>query len=286
MARRPLAARPRLTHACADLASGSARAALAGADIVYHLAAQVWQGRGPAGLAGMEAVNVEGTRNVLAARPGAVVFASSAAVYGAWPDNPLPLAEHHPPRPNPECAYARHKLTSEEICTASGVPTAVLRLAAVVGPHADARVVRALRGYRLLVPEITGAPQAVQWLDEHDAVDAVLAAGRALLDGAPLAGEVVNVATEDWLGGADMARLAHSRLIRLPRRAVVGGSELGRRLGLTPFGADRSALINGPLALGIKKAGALLGWEPSRTSAEVFGEALGRGWRGLPRNRQ
>ena len=36
----------------------------------------------------------------------ALVLASSAAVYGAWPDNPLPIDEGHEPHPNVECPYA------------------------------------------------------------------------------------------------------------------------------------------------------------------------------------
>jgi UDP-glucose 4-epimerase len=288
VARRPVGAPgpgAPVAHVRADLRDEAARRALAGVDVLYHLAAQVWEGRGATARAGMQAVNVDGTRNVLGASPGAVVLASSAAVYGAWPDNALPLDEADDARPNPECPYAADKLAAEEVCGQGVAPWAAVRLAAVLGPRADARVARAVRGYRVIVPAIRGAPQAVQWLDEDDAVAGLLAVGRDLLGAGRAAGQVVNVATTDWLGSGDTARLAAGRALVLPRRVLIGASDLGRRLGLSPFGADRAALINGPLALSVAKAERLVGWRPTWTSDQVLSAALDRDWRRAPRQR-
>jgi UDP-glucose 4-epimerase len=277
----------KLVHTQADLRQPEARKALEGVDVLYHLAAQVWRKPGPGGLDEMYGANVQGTRNVLLARPGAVVLASSAAVYGAWPDNPRPLVESDVPRPNVQCPYALHKLLAEQACAGQDGRSAVLRIAAVLGPHADARVARAVRGYRLAVPSVRGDAQAVQWLDESDAVAGLLAAGQGLLAGtAGVNGQVLNLATTDWLAARDVAQLAHSRVIELPLSALVGASELGRRLRVTPFGADRAVLIAGPLALSVTKAEQLLGWRPSKTSAEVLAAALQRDWHDLPHNRQ
>ncbi|MGH9122708.1 MAG: hypothetical protein ACRDYC_12345, partial [Acidimicrobiales bacterium] len=55
---------------------------------------------------------------------------------------------------------------------------------------------------------------------------------------------------------------------------LVGFSELARRTGALPFGADRSVLIAGPLALSTARAEEWLGWKPVRTSDQVLGEAL------------
>jgi UDP-glucose 4-epimerase len=296
VARRPLA-RPvdegtsatagtaRVVHTQADLSGPGARSALAGVDVLYHLAAQVWQSRGPGGALEMRTANLEGTRNMLLARPGAFVFASSASVYGAWPDNPLPMDEAHKARPNLECPYAQQKLASERACAELAGRWVALRLSAVLGPHADARVARAVHAYRLAVPAVAGAGQALQWLDEDDAVEGLLAAGRSLLGGGGIDGHVLNLAPPDWLGPSDMAELAHSRVLELPRGVLVGMSELMKRLGVTPFGADRAALIGGPLAVSATKAHRLLGWQPAKTSAEVLVEALERDWHGSPRNR-
>ena len=293
VARRPLgpAAAGRLqersVHVCADVRDPGARKALEGVDVLYHLASQVWQGAGADGLRTMAEVNVEGTRNILRARPGAVVLVSSAAVYGAWPDNPLPLDEAVRACPNPECPYGGQKLLAETVCAQEAGNWTIVRLAAVLGPHADARVARAVRGYRLAVPAVRGVRQAVQWLDESDAVEGLQAAGRALVTpGRGAAGEVFNIATQDWLSAVEAASVAGSRVATVPRRALLAGSRVGKRLGATPFGADRAVLISGPLALSVAKARQVLGWQPTRTSAEVLSDALARGWRGLPLNRE
>ena len=46
---------------------------------------------------------------VEAIEPTQLVHLSSATVYGAWPDNPVPLTEEMSARPNPEFAYPRKK---------------------------------------------------------------------------------------------------------------------------------------------------------------------------------
>lgn len=298
VARRPLpSALPnphKLVHTQADLREPSAHRALAGVDLLYHLGAQVWLGRakfslfspaaGPSGYG----ANVDGTRNVLQARPGAVVFASSAAVYGAWPDNPLPIDEAHEPRPNVECPYAMQKLVAEQAVVAEVPRNVVVRLTAVLGPHADARVARAVHAYRVAVPAISGVTQALQWLDEDDAAEGLLAAGRTLLRHGPapdIAGTVLNLAPADWLGAKEVAALARSRVLTLPRGLVVNGADLGRQLGLSPFGADRAVFLSGPLALSATRATEQLGWRPTRTSAEVLRAAMGASWERLPRNR-
>jgi UDP-glucose 4-epimerase len=294
VARRPLVAGAgwagspaRLAHVTADVASPEAREALHGCDIVYHLAAQVWAGRGPRAMDDMHRANVVGTANVLAASVGAVVVASSVAVYGAWPDNPLPMDEGRVPRPNVECPYAQHKLVAELGCRRSRVPSAVARLSAVLGPHADARVAKAVGGYRLAVPAVRGTAQAVQWLDEEDAVGGVLAVGAALLSGAVTdPGEVFNLAPGDWLGAPDVARLAGGRVVEMGLARLLALSELARRAGVAPFGADRAVLVNGPLALSAAKAARDLGWRARSSSAQVLSAALERSWRASPLNRR
>lgn len=272
VARRPLRwADPRLRHVQADLSDPAAVAALRNVDICYHLGFQLWQA---GSVAEMAAANRAGTATVVAAAPGAVVLVSSAAVYGAWPSNPLPLDEDHLVRPNPECPYAGQKLEAERsLCAAA--PTVVLRLGAVLGAHADAAVARSARGYRIAVPAVRGVAQAVQFIDEGDAVDAVVATGRVHAGGL-LAGQVLNVATDDWLSAPEIAALAGSRVLALPRRVLLGVSETAHRSRLLPFGSDRSVLVCGPLALSSARAATVLGWSARRSSAQVLATALGR----------
>jgi hypothetical protein len=73
--------------------------------------------------------------------------------------------------------------------------------------------------------------------------------------------------------------VAHSFVIRLPRRTFLATAEAAYRLRLTPFGVDRAILMNGPLALDASRAADLLGWKATRSSAEVLAGALARGSR-------
>jgi UDP-glucose 4-epimerase len=254
----------------ADLRSAEARHALSNVEVLWHLGFSLWRRNGhqapePPG----DDVNLAATANVCAAGPERIVYASSAAVYGAWPDNRLPLRENDEARPNRECAYAAQKLTGEGVCRAAA-PTSVLRIGAVLGPHADAGVARAALGYRTAVPAIRGVVSALQFVDEADVATALLAAGRLASTG------VYNVATNDWLSAADVARIAGGRVIRLPRWMLVGASEAMFRLRLLPFGADRAVLVNGPLALDCTRAAHELDWRPTRRSAEVLATAVSR----------
>jgi nucleoside-diphosphate-sugar epimerase len=73
---------------------------------------------------GRRARVVDGTRRSLAAAAGAgtVVLWSSGVVYGAHPDNPVPLTETQPPRPNPDFPAAGVLAESERIALAAGGP--------------------------------------------------------------------------------------------------------------------------------------------------------------------
>ena len=265
VARRDLPRHPKLVHTRADLGEASARRALEGVDVLVHLAFRMWRD-GSANRLGPE--NLAGTANVLAARPVRVVFASSATVYGAWPDNPLPLTEDAEPRPNPEVPYAAQKLEAERRCAASA-PTANLRISAVLGPHADPQVRRSATGYRLAVPAVPGVAQALQFLDEDDAAAALHAAARSTATG------VFNVATADWMSEVDISRATGGRVLRLPLKVVLPASEVLARLRLLPFGADRSIFLNGPIALDAGRAEAF-GWRPTRTSSEVLATVVRR----------
>jgi nucleoside-diphosphate-sugar epimerase len=264
VARRPLepwAGHAKLVHTQADLREDDARRALEGVDVLWHLGFALWRGGDGAHL------NLDGTRNVLAARPARVVFASSVAVYGAWRDNPVPLTEEQWPRPNRECPYAFQKLTAERVCRESA-STTVLRIAAVLGPHADPAIRSATLGYRRAVPAVRGVDQAVQFLDEDDAATALHLAGAAGREG------VFNIAPPDWLNQRDIARLAGSRMVRLPARALLSASDAAYWLRLLPFGADRAVLITGPLAVDASRAGKEFGWRATRRSADVLSVEL------------
>jgi nucleoside-diphosphate-sugar epimerase len=90
------------------------RRAFEGCDVVIHLAFLV---SGAASAETMRAINIEGTVNAYraAAEAGAerFVYASSVAAYGFHDDNPVPLTEEWPTRPDTRFAYAEEKAELE-----------------------------------------------------------------------------------------------------------------------------------------------------------------------------
>jgi len=117
------------------------RHAVEGVDCVFHQAALPSVPRSIADPLASNAVNVNGTLNVLVAARDAkvrrVVFASSSSVYG---DNPtLPKREDLPP--HPLSPYAATKLMGEHYCRLFyqlyGLETVVLRYFNVFGPRQD-----------------------------------------------------------------------------------------------------------------------------------------------------
>src|SRR5579862_8829823 len=86
--------------------------------------------------------------------PSGVVLLSSATVYGAWADNPVPITEDAPVRPNPgvndALRYAeRERLVASWSVDHPSVAVAVLRPATVITPGADSWLADAMTGRTL-----------------------------------------------------------------------------------------------------------------------------------------
>jgi nucleoside-diphosphate-sugar epimerase len=127
-----LAADPRVTTIRGDLGDlldradartgaepAGAWAALAGADVIFHLAAAVSAECESDFDLGMRA-NLGGTQSLLAACRAAgtspvVVFASSVAVFGASAEQPLPDVVDDHTLPNPQSSYGTQKLIGEHL---------------------------------------------------------------------------------------------------------------------------------------------------------------------------
>jgi nucleoside-diphosphate-sugar epimerase len=160
--------------------------ALRNVDGVVHLAAVSRCAPAEADPATAREVNVEGTRNVLAALRGArpnawMVFAGSREVYGEV--DRVPVAETHPP--SPRSVYGQTKLGAERVIGDSVAvdprPVTVLRFANVYGGTNDhpQRVIpsflaRAMRGDPL---EVRGSGQVLDFVDVRDAVAALRRVG-------------------------------------------------------------------------------------------------------------
>jgi len=170
----------------------------------------------------MRRVNVEGCRNLLDAMdsisPARLMIVSSATVYGAWPDNPVPLEETSPIRSGRGFHYAMHKAEVEELVTQfagqhPAIAVSLVRPTLIGGPGMDNYMKRLLfRLPRLVL--IDGCDTPVQFVHEEDAAAAI---GRILqADGRG----VFNVAPPDWIRLSDIAAATNRRTVRLPMPLV------------------------------------------------------------------
>ena len=113
--------------------------AMAGCQVVFHLAASVGNVRSIEHPQTDSAINVLGTLNVLetarACRIDRVVFSSSAGIFGEL--KTLPIAEAHPQ--DPDSPYGTSKLAAEKMCLVYNklykMHNVALRYFNVYGPH-------------------------------------------------------------------------------------------------------------------------------------------------------
>lgn len=266
------AGHPLLVPVRRDVRDPDLAAALAGVDVVVHLAAQMDPIRD---VRAMRAINVDGTRNVMAAARSAgvrrVVHLSTVLAYGAHPDNPIPIGEDHPLRANAGFPYAEHKRDVEvELAAASdaaggGPALTVLRSAGVLGPGVQNFLTRLLE--LPVLPLLSDTPPPLQFVHVDDVVGAIVHALSRPLDGA------FNVAPDGWLEFADVLRFVGRRTVRLrPERARVLLARAERTgLGELPPGAVDLFLHPWVLANDRLRA---TGWAPRRSNEEALLDAV------------
>lgn len=243
--------------------------ALHGADVVVHLATRCGPDRDEDT---MFARTVHGTRNVLDAadRVGArkVVHLSSAAVYGAHPDNLVPLPETAPLRANPDFGYGYHHLLSEELVAewAEAHPTvtvSVLRPAPVLGPGMDDFMARQLESPRL--PLVRGYNPPRQFVHVED-----VAAALALAVSEDLPGPY-NVAADGWLGSEELSSLLGRKPLRIPETVAFSAAEQLWEHGLSDLSAGAVHHVMHPVVLAADRLHDR-GWSPTHSNREIVRE--------------
>ena len=237
-----------------------------GADAVLHLATGV-----PPSPTG-STTDIELTRRVLDAATAAsvehVVLLSDATVYGAWPNNPIPLTDDAVLRPNPGFRFAAERAEVERLAgewrTAHpGVTLAILRPVRTLG-RTD-WLVRALRPTSA-VPEHTDEPP-VQFLHIDDLASAVDVACRKRLDGA------YNVAPDGAIPGDEVRSLVGAGpRVRLPERLIERLARWRFRSGLAATPPELVPYTLHPWVVANDRLRAA-GWQPRMTNEEACVEA-------------
>jgi UDP-glucose 4-epimerase len=267
--------RPRnVTFHRVDIAGTPLRPLLDGVDVLVHLAGVVDP---VADEKLMARVNVGGTRHVLdeAAAIGVkrIVRVSNAAVYGAWPDNPVPMDEESTLRPNVHFSPAVQgaevaRILSQWRAEHPDVTVTSLRAAPVVGGAGSERLLaRILLGRPPL--RVRGPQPPVQVLHVDDLVSALVLAATTDLPG------VYNVAADGWLD-ADTA----ASLVPGPRPPAVPAEALERALGRSwDLGVGEIPpgivpYLRYPVVLDTTKLRAA-GWAPRVSNEDAIREAVG-----------
>jgi nucleoside-diphosphate-sugar epimerase len=285
-ARDPKLRPPKLEFHRADIATADLKPLFDRVDALAHLAFLIAPQRDESIMA---RVNVEGTRRVFEAAANAgvrtIVYVSSAMVYGAWPDNPVPISEDAPLRPNPAFAYASHKAETERLASEwredhPGASVAVLRPVTVVGPSIDNWVARVFHDGLPVGLRLPNPP--VQYVHEDDVAAAIDLAWRAGLDGE------FNVAPDGWIPGDEVRALSARRLqVRLPANALHRVTAASWAVGLGEIPPTVLPYFEHPWVVANDRLEAA-GWEPRHTNEEAFvaGSAPGA-WQSLTaRHRQ
>ena len=233
-------------------------------------------------------VDLSGTRMVLAmlARAAAiesVVVLSSALVYGARADNPVPLTEECAVRPNPSIAAAVDRAELERLCRSwsrvNGVPCATIRPAVVVGPDNGRWLARSPWSTTGLQ---VNAAAPVQFVHVDDLADAIVRVHGEAFDGP------VNVAPDGWLTRAQVRALRGPTIrLRLERSLALAFARLGARFGFAPGDPDTLVALGAPWVVANDRIRSF-GWEPTHTNEEAYVDSDRGGWwaRMTPRHRQ
>ncbi len=243
-------------------------AVFAGADTVVHLAFDADTERQAVRT---RRLNLATTRQVLDAATAAgvrhMVVLSSATVYGAWANNPSPLTEDAPLRPNPDFAYAVQRAEVEQLVAdwagaEPGRRAAVLRPCTALAETGTGWLARALA--TAAVRRLGDDAEVWQFLHLDDLAAALDVARRARLDGP------FNVSPDGWIPGSTVRALAGvPARPQVPVWVAVLLAHVGWRLrrgpmppGLLPYVTTTWVVANDRLRA--------VGWEPSRTNEQAF----------------
>ena len=256
-----------VTWRVADVRDPALAGRLAGVDVVVHADLDLAP---DSDARQRRAFNVRGAQTVLtsaaAARVGRVVLLTSAMVYGARADNPVPLPEDAPLAAEADSSVAGDLLEIEQLAgrspwTNPGMAVTVVRPAALVGDSVDTLVTRHFEAPRLL----TVKDCAPRWQFCH--VDDLTSALEFTVSGG-IDGQFT-VGCDGWLEQDEVEQISGLKSIEMPARLTFGTAQRLHRLGVTPAPAMDLRYVVYPWVTD----GAALraaGWHPGFANAEAL----------------
>jgi len=219
-------------------------------------------------------IDVNGTQRVLQAATDAgtqhVLVTTSGVAYGAFPDNPKPIAEDWPVRGVSDFSYARDKTESDRLCQLWALQhpdrvMTIVRPCIVFGPNVDNYLVRAVLN-NPFVPVLDGHDEDFQLVHEDDVASALI----ALLDGKnPGAFNLAGDGTMTWRQGGEMLG-KKIREISLKNMKRLNATMWKLRVPRTEAPAGNLDFIRYPWVLSTEKLKSETDWTPKFDTLETF----------------
>ena len=261
-----------VTWRLADVRDPMLASRLSGVDVVVHTDVDTSADNDPRD---RRARNLRAAQTVLTAaaaeRVGRVVLVTSAMVYGARPDNPVPLPEDAPLLADDSGgSLAGEMLEIEELARRArrvnpGTAVTVVRPAALVGSAVDTLLTRHFEAPRLLV--VRGCAPRWQFCHVDDLVSALelAAAGTVTGDFA--------VGCDGSLSQAEVEEQSGLKSVELPARLTFSAAQRLHRLGVTPAPAVELRYVVYPWVVDCAALHAV-GWHPTFTNTEALAVLL------------
>jgi nucleoside-diphosphate-sugar epimerase len=260
-----------VTWRVADVRDPTLAARLSGVDVIVHTDMDMSAGSSPRS---RRAANIRGAQTVLTAaaaeRIGRVVLVTSAMVYGARPDNPVPLPEDAPLLAVADGSLAGDLLEIEELARRSrrvnpATAVCVARPAVLVGEDVDTLLTRHFEAPRLL--RVRGCEPRWQFCHVSDLTSALELAVTGAVNGD------FAVGCDGWLSRAEVEQLSGLKSLELPARLTFGTAERLHRLGATPAPAAELRYAVYPWVVECVALRAA-GWRPSYDNSAALAELL------------
>ncbi len=216
-------------------------------------------------------VNIRGTQEVIkiVGRLGIpkLIITSSLVAYGLNADNPIPLTEESPLRPNMNLYYSYAKAANEafldQFCQEHpDIIVTRLRPPTIVGPTAVEELMAQVTAD--MIPVIQGYDPPIQLLHEEDIASALYLVICEDMPG------IFIVTSDEPRTVRQLAQLRNARVLPLPRFMIWGMSSILWRLGISPFSPEFIDLLSKYPIIGSSDKLKAFGWSPKYTTTEAY----------------
>ncbi len=216
-------------------------------------------------------INIRGTQEVIKTagrlRIPKLIITSSVVAYGLHADNPIPLTEESPLRPNMNLFYSYAKAQNEkfldQFCQEhQEMMVTRLRPPTIVGPNAEKELMAQVVADA--IPVIRGYDPLIQLLHEED-----LARALYLVICEDMPG-IYNVTSDEPRTVRQLAQSRNARVLPLPGFVIWVMSAALWRLGLSPFAPEFIDLLSRYPIVASNEKFKSCGWKPKYTTPEAY----------------